>query len=384
MKFVDEATIDVASGNGAPGAVTFRREKYRPKLGPDGGNGGNGGDLYFQASTDLQSLLDFRFQPTYHAEDGQKGTGNDRDGRGGEDLIIKVPVGTIVYDLESGEFLADLVELDRKVLLFRGGRGGMGNRHFATATRQAPDFAQPGEPGVRRKVRMELKLLADVALLGFPNAGKSTLISKMSAARPKIADYPFTTLVPNLGVVRGRGLDFVIADIPGIIEGASEGRGLGLRFLKHCERSRMVLILLDLDPNTNRTVTEDYDTLLREMNSFSEDLATKEKLVFINKIDLSGDCESRQDLETAFAEKDLAALLQRLDQDKVPYLFGSAATGARLPELKDAISDRLLVLGPAARVNRVNDDLRLGNQSLFFEQAVIPASDDEQSEGFEE
>jgi GTP-binding protein len=365
MKFVDSAVIDVASGNGAPGAVIFRREKYKPKMGPDGGNGGKGGDLYFQATTNMQSLLDFRFQPTYHAQDGEKGRGSSCDGPGGADLIVKVPVGTTLFDSATGEFLADLVEIDEKLLLFKGGRGGLGNKNFATPVRQAPDFAQPGEPGTSRKIRMDLKLLADVALLGFPNAGKSTFISKWSAARPKVADYPFTTLIPNLGVVRGRGLDFVLADIPGVIEGASEGRGLGLRFLKHCERSRLVLVMVDLNAASGRKVSDEYQTLLSEMQNFSTELFEKKRIVLINKIDLAPTGTTEKDAMVLFAEKDLEGLIAILKNEGTEYFLGSAATGEGLDPLKNRISDLLLSMGPAELTNRVSDTLALGNQELL-------------------
>lgn len=382
MKFVDSAIIDVASGNGAPGAVIFRREKFKPKMGPDGGNGGRGGDLYFQATTNMQSLLDFRFQPMYHADDGEKGRNNSCDGPGGQDLIVKVPVGTTLFDAESGEFLADLVEIDEKLLLFKGGRGGLGNKNFATPVRQAPDFAQPGEPGVSRKIRMELKLLADVALLGFPNAGKSTFISKWSAARPKVADYPFTTLIPNLGVVRGRGLDFVLADIPGVIEGASEGKGLGLRFLKHCERSRLVLVMVDLNADSMRKVSDEYLTLLEEMKNFSAELSDKQKIVLINKIDLAPNGTSLNDAMALFAEKDLEGLVKILKKEGTEFYLGSAATGEGLDPLKNRISDLLLSMGPAELTNRVSDLLSLGNQELLagIKRTLHSAESDEVAE----
>ncbi|MEZ4815402.1 MAG: GTPase ObgE [Bdellovibrionota bacterium] len=273
MSFIDEVKIDVKSGDGGAGSVHFMRQIYRPRMGPDGGDGGRGGNLYFVATTDMNSLLDFRFKKKFHAPDGAGGRGADKNGRKGEDLYIKVPVGTIVKDAETGKVLLDLVEKDKAELFLKGGRGGLGNMNFATSTRQAPDFAQPGEKGIHKKVVLELKLLADVGLVGFPNAGKSTLISKVSAAKPKIANYPFTTIVPNLGVVRGQSRDWVIADIQGIIEGASQGKGLGHQFLRHCERTRLLLIMLDTDPTNERSLVDEYKILIKELKAHSKDLA---------------------------------------------------------------------------------------------------------------
>lgn len=388
MKFIDEVLVDVRSGDGAPGSVHFRREKYMPRGGPDGGNGGKGGDVYFLATTQLQSLLDFKYTTRYSAEDGHKGMGSDKNGRGGEDLVIQVPVGTLVFDSETGVFLADLVEDGKKVLLLKGGRGGLGNMHFATAVRQAPEYAQPGEPGRSLKIRMELKLLADVALIGFPNAGKSTLISKWSAARPKIGDYPFTTLVPNLGVVRGSGVDFVLADIPGIIEGASEGRGLGHRFLRHAERTRALLMLLDLDPHTGRVLDEEFQTLVNEMRAFSPELASKPLFVTLSKGDAFGVTEgtglkelaTREDL----AEKNLVELLARLGEEGLlgrTYVI-SSASNIGLEPLKEQLSKSLLEMGPRVYENHVAQVVSFGNTSLFGDDEA--REEDEFADGVEE
>lgn len=388
MKFIDEVIVDVRSGNGGPGAVHFRREKYRPRMGPDGGNGGKGGDVYFVATTQLQSLLDFKYISRYAAEDGVKGGGAGKDGRGGEDLIIQVPVGTLVYDAETGVFLADLVEDGKKALLLRGGRGGLGNIEFATAVRQAPEYAQPGEAGRALKIRMELKLLADIALIGFPNAGKSTLISKWSAARPKIGDYPFTTLVPNLGVVRGTGVDFVLADIPGIIEGASEGKGLGHQFLRHAERTRALLMLLDLDPYTGRRLDEEFTTLVSEMRAFSAELASRPLFVALSKADAFGIDAEGAKLSTLaeredMAEKGIRELIVALKAEGLfenTYVI-SSASGFGLDALKERLSHALLEMGPRVYENQVAQVVNFGNTALFDEvEAIADVSEIEDDE----
>jgi GTP-binding protein len=375
MKFIDETIIDVASGNGGAGMISFRREKYKPNMGPNGGDGGRGGHVYFVASTQLQSLLDFRYNPRYHAEHGEKGGTLDCNGAGGEDLIVKVPLGTTLRDAETGEFLADLLEEGKQVLLMRGGRGGLGNMNFATPTRQAPEFAQPGEPGQQRKVKLELRLLADVSLIGFPNAGKSTLISKWSAARPKIADYPFTTLVPNLGVVRGKGQDFVLADIPGLIEGASEGRGLGLQFLKHSDRTRLLVMLLDLDPHNGRTLDEDFRVLTGEMAGFSEELRRKPKIVALSKGDIYQDGALTPTglkdgtLPDWLVEKKYPELLALLKAEGLPKpFFISGVSGLGLEELKDAVERRLTELGPRRFENAVSQRVAMGNLELLGDE----------------
>jgi GTP-binding protein len=365
MKFVDEAKIEVRSGNGGPGAVRFRREKYRPKMGPDGGDGGRGGHVYFQASESLQSLLDFRFRPKFEAGDGMPGEGNDCNGHGGDDLVIQVPVGTQLFEAHTRRLVADLVVAGEKILVLQGGRGGLGNMNFATATRQAPDFAQPGEPGSSIELFMELKLLADVGLVGFPNAGKSTLISRLSAARPKIADYPFTTLVPNLGVVRGKSRDFVMADIPGLIEGAAEGRGLGVKFLKHCERTEVLVEVLDLDPFTGRTLVEEHNILSREMKAFSAELVQKPRIIVLNKVDAY--TQDKVEDSTALADRGVAELQSLLQAEgHAPAILLSAVSGRGLDLLVEAI-ERQLSLKSLAKVPVLEpqNELVLGDEGLF-------------------
>ena len=361
MKFIDEVEIEVRSGDGGSGSVHFMRAKYAPKMGPDGGDGARGGHVYFESTHDMQSLLDFKYQPRYAAENGHAGSGQDCNGRSGKDITIRVPVGTVIRDTENGEILADLVGTGERILLLTGGRGGLGNMNFATASRQAPDFAQPGRPGQARKLHLELKLLADVGLVGFPNAGKSTLISRWSAARPKIADYPFTTLVPNLGVVRAKGRDFVLADIPGLIEGASEGRGLGHRFLKHCERTRLLVILVDLDPTTGRRLRDEFEILERELHAFSDELGNKPQIVALNKIDAFG-------VDDKFLRERGYDELKRLlaSQGRPPPFFVSAVTGQGLEALKDAIEGALGDLGPRTEVaTSAPAHVALGDQGLF-------------------
>lgn len=300
-RFIDEATITIRSGNGGAGCVAFRREKYVPRGGPAGGDGGKGGDVWIVADRNLATLLDFRYKRGYEAQNGHPGEGGNKAGSDGEDTVIRVPVGTIIRDAESGEPIADLKTEADKILLCKGGRGGKGNTHFATSTHQAPKFAQPGEEGYERKIKLELKLLADVGLVGYPNAGKSTLISKISAARPKIADYAFTTLVPNLGVVRASeeagAATFVVADVPGLIEGASLGRGLGTKFLKHLERTVLLVHLLDgakllkeFGDSDGKKIAQgairDKEIIDAELYTFSPELADKPQIVALNKIDL--------------------------------------------------------------------------------------------------
>lgn len=288
MKFVDEVSIYIKSGKGGDGCVSFLREKFRPKGGPDGGDGGTGGDVVFVADENLNTLLDFRYQQHYKAENGRPGEGRQKYGRAGEDAVIRVPVGTVVSDHETGEILSDLDANGRRFVAAAGGKGGRGNMHFATSTNQAPRFAEKGEPAVERRVRLTLKLMADVGLVGFPNAGKSTLISRISAAKPKIADYPFTTLTPNLGMVRvdvDRG--FVVADIPGLIEGAAEGSGLGHRFLKHVERVAVLAFLVTVSPGEEgRSPVEDYRTLVEELGRYSAALLEKPRVLVLTKMDL--------------------------------------------------------------------------------------------------
>ncbi|GAB4253940.1 MULTISPECIES: Obg family GTPase [Deferrisoma] len=299
MKFIDEVELTLASGNGGAGCVSFRREKFVPLGGPDGGDGGRGGDVVLVAEPRLTTLLDLRHRRVLRAENGRPGMGSDRTGRSGRDLEVRLPVGTVVRDAETGEVLADLVEPGQRVVLLKGGLGGKGNARFATPTNRAPRYAQPGTPGEERRVRLELKLLADVGLVGFPNAGKSTLISRISAARPKIADYPFTTLVPNLGVVRwAEERSFVVADIPGLIEGAHRGAGLGIRFLKHVERTRLLLHLVDPTQGDPLTL---YRAVRRELEAFSPDLTEKPERVVVTKADLTEVREALPAIRGAFA-----------------------------------------------------------------------------------
>lgn len=371
MKFIDSAEIDVKSGRGGAGCVHFRREKFAPKMGPDGGDGGRGGHVYLVADNNLQSLLDFKFKSEFAAEDGQDGQGKDCNGHMGQDLLIKVPVGTVVRDAKTGQFLCDLMESGIKVMLLKGGRGGLGNMNFATATRQAPDYAQPGERGSERRLSFELKLLADVALVGFPNAGKSTLISRLSSAKPKIADYPFTTLVPNLGVVRGKRGDFVVADVPGIIEGASEGKGLGIQFLKHAERSRLLLILLDLDPHTGRQLDDEYRIIDDELKKFSRELSSKPRMIVVNKLDAFTSDANDPLLGEFLKERGfegLSKILNRSGQN--PSLKISAVSGLGLPELTASIESQLQILGPRVFVNEVSQFKKVGDARLFAMDAA--------------
>lgn len=287
MQFVDYVKIYVKAGDGGRGCVSFRREKYVPRGGPDGGDGGKGGDVIVKASSELHTLLDHRYQKTYKAQRGQHGQGSNKTGKDGEDLIIKVPVGTVVK-LENGEILADLDEEGKQVVVAKGGRGGYGNARFATPTNQAPRYAQPGEKGEERYIILELKLLADVGLIGLPNAGKSTLISVITSAKPKIADYPFTTLSPVLGVVKyGDYLSFVVADIPGLIEGAHKGAGLGHQFLRHVERTSILLHLVDVSDTVNSDPCLDYEKIQKELELYNPELIKKPVAVVGTKIDLA-------------------------------------------------------------------------------------------------
>jgi GTP-binding protein len=287
--FVDEVAIHVRAGAGGRGCVSFRREKHVPRGGPDGGDGGRGGSVILEADEGLGTLLDFRYRRHYAAPRGGHGEGSDRHGADGEDLVLRVPVGTTVRERDTGLLLGDLTQHGERLDVARGGRGGRGNARFATSTRRAPRHAEPGEAGEERVLRLELRLLADVGVVGFPNAGKSTLVARLSAARPKIADYPFTTLVPTLGLVRlDEGRSFVIADVPGLILGAAEGKGLGLRFLRHLERTRLLVHLLDLDPATGRDPVEDWRTIQAELLAYSPELAGRPQLVAANKTDLEG------------------------------------------------------------------------------------------------
>lgn len=288
MKFVDEAFVRAEAGDGGSGCVSFRREKYVPKGGPDGGDGGDGGSVYLVADTNLNTLVDLRYQRVHRAEGGHKGRGRDMRGHGGADLDVRVPVGTRVFEQETGELIGELLTQGQRLLVAQGGFHGIGNARYKSSTNRAPRQFSPGTPGERRDLHLELILLADVGLLGFPNAGKSSLIRQVSAARPKVADYPFTTLYPNLGVVRlGRGRSFVIADIPGVIEGAAEGAGLGIHFLKHLARTRLLLHLVDIAPlDESQDPADQVRKIESELRAYGGDLADKERWLVLNKADL--------------------------------------------------------------------------------------------------
>jgi GTP-binding protein len=319
--FVDYVKIYCRSGKGGAGSSHFRREKYIPKGGPDGGDGGRGGDIYLRASRNLWTLIHLKYERHVIATPGEGGSAKRSSGRDGEDRYIEVPCGTVVHDAETGEYICDVRDDGQTVLLLRGGRGGRGNVHFKTATNQAPRYAQPGEPCRERTVVLQLKLLADVGLVGFPNAGKSTLLSAVSAARPKIADYPFTTLEPNLGIVSCRdNRSFVMADIPGIIEGASEGRGLGLRFLRHIERNALLLFMAPVD---TEDIRREYDILNRELIRYNPDLAGKNRALAITKVDLA-DPDELNRLKTTLPEG-------------IPHVFISSVSGQGIAELKDLL-----------------------------------------------
>ncbi|HEB83072.1 MAG TPA: Obg family GTPase CgtA [Gammaproteobacteria bacterium] len=287
MRFVDEATINVIAGDGGTGVVSFRREKYIPRGGPDGGDGGDGGSVYLVGDHDINTLADFRHVRTYTAESGQRGAGRQMTGKGGEDLLIPVPIGTQIYDDDIDELIGDITRHGQKIKVAQGGFHGLGNTRFKSSINQTPRRCTPGTPGERRSLRLELKVLADVGLLGLPNAGKSTFIRAVSSARPKVANYPFTTLFPNLGVVRvGMNQSFVVADIPGIIEGASEGAGLGIQFLKHLSRTRLLLHIIDIAPFDGSDPVEQAQVIINELDSYSHDLVEKTRWLVLNKTDL--------------------------------------------------------------------------------------------------
>ena len=329
MKFVDEATIKVQAGNGGRGCVSFRREKFVPFGGPDGGDGGDGGSVYLRAESGINTLADFRIARTYRAAHGEAGSSRDCTGRGGTDLVIPVPVGTVVQDLDTQEVIGDLTTPTQTLLVAKGGRGGWGNTRFKSSTNRAPRQHGPGLPGEKRQLQLELKLIADVGLLGLPNAGKSTLIRAVSAAKPKVADYPFTTLHPNLGVVSvGPHRSFVMADIPGLIEGAAEGAGLGLRFLKHLQRTRLLLHLVDIaPPDPAADPVKDARAIVRELKKFSAELAQKDRWLVLNKIDL---------LDAESMKKRCNEIVRRL-RWKGPVHRISGATGQGTRELCQAV-----------------------------------------------
>lgn len=319
--FIDYVKILCRSGNGGAGSHHYHRAKYIPKGGPDGGDGGRGGHIILRGNRHMWTLLPLRYKRHIFATNGQRGGENRSHGSDGQDQIIDVPVGTAVFDADSGEFLCEVTEDGQEINLLRGGKGGMGNVHFATSTNRTPRYAQPGQPGIEKAVVLELKLLGDVGLVGFPNAGKSTLLSSLSSAKPKIADYPFTTMEPQLGIVSCRdNRSFVMADIPGIIEGAAEGKGLGLRFLRHIERNAVLLFMVPADADD---IKKEYEILLKELREFNPDLEIKNRILAISKSDMLDD-ELRQDIEKTLPED-------------IPHLFISAVTGAGLTELKDLL-----------------------------------------------
>ena len=329
--FIDEVRILVKAGDGGNGCLAFRREKFVPRGGPSGGDGGRGGDVIFVATEHQNTLLQFRYNPEHKAERGRHGEGSNRTGADGHTLEVQVPVGTIVYEEATGERLYDFTHDCERFTVARGGRGGKGNARFATSTHQAPTEHEPGRSGEEKRLRLELKLLADVGLVGFPNAGKSTLISRISAARPKIADYPFTTLEPNLGVVELPDYrNFVVADIPGLIEGAHEGHGLGIQFLRHIERTRLLVHLVDVSDSTGRDPVHDFETVMEELASFSEELVKKPMIVVASKMDVAQDAARVESLKQHAAERGL------------PYFEISSATGLGIDKLKFAMAERVV------------------------------------------
>ncbi len=341
--FVDYAKIIIKSGDGGNGAATFRREKYVAAGGPDGGDGGNGGSIYFVVDQDSNTLIDFRYTKKFKAQNGQNGSGSHRFGKSGEDCYIKVPAGTIVRDAKTNKVIVDLSEPGQKELILKGGRGGKGNSHFATSTRQAPRFAIDGEKGKEKELILELKLLADVGLIGFPNVGKSTILSRVTKATPKIADYHFTTIDPNLGVVKtDRGESFVLADIPGIIEGASEGIGLGTQFLRHIERTRLLLHVLDIAGTEGRNPVDDFNKINEEIKKYSEKLSTRKQIIVANKIDSMQDDKNLEGIEKVSKEKNIEVF-------KI-----SAVTGEGLNELFNHVADILKTL-PKEEVVEIED-----------------------------
>jgi GTP-binding protein len=333
--FIDEARILVKAGDGGNGCLAFRREKYVPRGGPSGGDGGRGGDVILVSTEHQNTLLQFRFNPEHKAERGRHGEGSNRTGAEGRSLDVQVPVGTVVYDESTGERLYDFTQPGERFTVARGGKGGKGNARFATSTHQAPTEHEPGRPGEEKRLRLELKLLADVGLVGFPNAGKSTLISRISAARPKIANYPFTTLEPNLGVVQFDDFrSFVVADIPGLIEGAHLGHGLGIQFLRHIERTRLLAHLVDVSDSSGRDPVHDFETVMEELASFSDDLVKKPMILVATKMDAAQDPERVARLRKLAAERGL------------PCFEISSVTGQGIDALKFAMAERVLAPVP--------------------------------------
>ena len=345
--FTDYVKITAKAGKGGNGAVSFRREKYVASGGPDGGDGGKGGDVYFAVDPDANTLIEFRYKKIFKAENGYNGEGAHKYGRSGEDLIIKVPIGTVIKDASTEEVLADLSKKGQKELILKGGKGGKGNSHFATSTRQAPRFAEGGEEGEEKELILELKLLADVGLIGFPSVGKSTILSVVTSATPKIADYHFTTLEPNLGVVKPEyGDSFVLADIPGLIEGASEGTGLGINFLRHIERTRLLLHVIDVSGFEGRDPVEDFYTINKELEKYNKKLSTRKQIIVANKVDIMQD------------EK-LYNKLEKLAKEKNMEIFKiSAATGEGLKELMTHVSEVLKTL-PQEELITINNSKKI-------------------------
>ncbi len=342
--FTDYVKIYVSSGKGGNGAISFRREKYVAAGGPDGGDGGKGGDVYFKVDQNANTLIEFRFKKKFKAENGENGESARKSGKSADNLYIPVPIGTVIRDANTNEFLADLSEPNQEALILKGGKGGLGNSHFSTSTRQAPRFAQDGEPGEEKELILELKLLADVGLLGFPNVGKSTFLSKVTMARPKIANYHFTTIEPNLGVVKSNyGDSFVIADIPGIIEGASEGTGLGIDFLRHIERTRLLLHFIDVSGAEGRNPVEDYKIINKELKSYSEKLSKRMQIIVANKIDCMVNEESYLELEK----------IARKNNQKIFKI--SAYTGEGIEELMKYVSETLKKL-PKENLIEINEN----------------------------
>ena len=350
--YTDYTKIFVKSGNGGNGAISFRREKYVAAGGPDGGDGGKGGDVYFITDKDSNTLINFRYNKKFKAENGQNGSGARCNGKQGQDLYIKVPIGTVVKDAETGEIVADLSEENSKELVLPGGRGGKGNSHFATATRQAPRFAQTGEKGIEKELILELKSLADVGLVGFPNAGKSTFLSVVTDAKPKIADYPFTTLNPNLGVVKTENGDsFVIADIPGLIEGASEGVGLGIQFLRHIERTRLILHLIDVSGFQGRDPVKDFYDINNELKNYSEKLTKKKQIIVATKLDVAQD-------ESLYNELEKVAKKENLEIFKISSITkqGVKELLTRVEELLKEIPKENLIETNQRKVYKLEED----------------------------
>ena len=360
MKFVDEATIKVFAGNGGSGCLSFRREKFIPKGGPDGGDGGDGGSIFLEAKTELNTLIDFRYTRSFKAENGSQGSGSDCTGSKGDDLYISVPVGTIVTVTETGEIIGDLTFPEQKLLVAKGGFHGLGNTRFKSSRNRTPRQTTPGQDGESREIKLELSLLADVGLLGLPNSGKSTLVQRVSAARPKVADYPFTTMVPNLGVVRlDSERSFVIADIPGVIKGASDGAGLGMRFLKHLTRTKLILHLVDISPLDGSSPKHAVEEIERELEKFSPTLATEHRWLVVNKVDLLSNDEHERVL------KELIADLQW----KGRFFLISGATGLGMELLCNSIYSHIDNLREKEESNPDYKRLVIENRKAIFREA---------------